>query len=191
LAAGVEFVAEAVVGFTPGEARLERGGALAADLLVLAVGAASASLAAELVRLAPVKGHILRLAGGPLDGPVVRGDGIYVRPHPQGAWVGATMEAGRTDRTVDAAAVETLMARARVLFPHLGAVAHMAATGVRATTDDGLPLVGAGATPGVLLCVGARRNGWLLGPLAARLIGALAFGEDGGKIAATLSPARA
>ncbi|MDP3173921.1 MAG: D-amino-acid oxidase, partial [Phenylobacterium sp.] len=51
-------------------------------------------------------------------------------------------------------------------------------------------LVGPAATPGVLIAAGARRNGWLLAPLVARMIAAYAMGDDPGPHAATLHPKR-
>jgi glycine oxidase len=46
---------------------------------------------------------------------------------------------------------------------------------VRATTPDGLPLVGASSQPDLVLALGARRNGWLLAPMiAAAVVEALA-----------------
>jgi glycine oxidase len=41
-----------------------------------------------------------------------------------------------------------------------------------------LPLVGASHTPGVVLAVGARRNGWLLAPLIAAAVARCAAGAD-------------
>ena len=41
--------------------------------------------------------------------------------------------------------------------------------GVRGATPDGLPMAGA-AGQGLHLALGPRRNGWLLGPLVARVV---------------------
>jgi glycine oxidase len=179
--AGVRFVAQAVAGFEAGAVRLAGGERIEADRLVVAVGAARTDLAPELTQLLPVKGHILRMAGGPRQGPVVRAEKIYVRPHPSGAIVGASMELGRSDSDIDPAIVADLAARAAALFPSLAGVQHHVATGIRATTADGLPLVGHSARPGVLLAVGARRNGWLLAPAIGEAVAAAAFGEDPGE----------
>jgi glycine oxidase len=62
--------------------------------------------------------------------------------------------------------------------------------GVRAATPDGLPLVGPSAAPGVLLAVGARRNGWLLAPLVAKVVAAYVTGRDTGRYAAQFDPRR-
>jgi glycine oxidase len=181
ISANVRLVDRAVVGFETGTVRLADGVSIDADRLVVAVGAARTDLAPELARLAPVKGHILRMAGGPRQGPVVRAEKVYVRPHPSGAIVGASMELGRSDADIDPTIVADLVARATALFPGLAGVQHHVATGIRATTDDGLPLVGSSVRPDVLLAVGARRNGWLLAPAVGQAVAAAAFGDEPGE----------
>lgn len=160
------------------------------EILVVATGAGGADLAPELARLTPIKGHILRLAGGPDMGPVIRGDGVYICPDADGAIVGATMERGVADRAVDPARVAALRAAAEALLPELAGLEAKAETGVRAATPDGLPMVGFSTAPNVILAVGARRNGWLLAPLVARMVAAYLAGEDPGPYAARLDPRR-
>ncbi|OXE36819.1 MAG: hypothetical protein CGW95_05375 [Phenylobacterium zucineum] len=62
--------------------------------------------------------------------------------------------------------------------------------GVRAATSDGLPMIGRTADPNVFLAVGARRNGWLLAPLAAQIITACLTEGEAGPYAARLDPMR-
>ncbi|WP_411288459.1 FAD-dependent oxidoreductase, partial [Phenylobacterium sp.] len=76
------------------------------------------------------------------------------------------------------------------LFPALADAAFTTAAGVRGATPDGLPMVGWSTAPGVLLAVGARRNGWLLAPLVARIVAAQVTGADAGAYAARLEPGR-
>lgn len=159
-------------------------------LRVVATGAGGAGLAPELAYLTPIKGHILRLAGGPTSGPVLRGDGVYLCPDPAAAVLGATMEVGRDDARVEADQVAALKRLGETLWPGVSALRARAETGVRAGTPDGLPLVGPSARPDVFLAVGARRNGWLLAPLVARTIAAYLAGEDPGPHAARLDPRR-
>jgi glycine oxidase len=167
----------------------ERG---AADLLVLATGAARGleELAPETAGLSPIKGHILRLGVTDALGAVLRGEGVYVAPGAGGLVVGATMEAGVADPTPQAAQAAPLLARGAGLLPALANAPWRLQAGVRAATPDGLPLAGFGATPGVLLATGARRNGWLLAPLVAGVVAALATGRDPGRYAARLDPRR-
>ncbi|HWF78120.1 MAG TPA: FAD-dependent oxidoreductase, partial [Caulobacteraceae bacterium] len=161
-----------VRGFEAG--RVEVGGAerLRADLLVVATGAgrALAGLAPELDALTPIKGHILRAEGDFVAAPTIRANGVYLCRGDGAAVLGATMEAGASDTAVDPAVVSRLLAAAAPLTAALGPRAWSAAAGVRAATRDGLPLVGRGQAAGVVLAVGARRNGWLLAPMIAEAV---------------------
>lgn len=163
-----------------------------ADLRVVAVGAARdlSDLAPELATVTPIKGHILRAPGLAYAGPVLRGEGAYVAPGAQGVIVGATMEAGVADRLVDAEQVARLRAAAAAFLPAVAQAEVLATTGVRGAAPDGLPLVGASQAPGVLLAVAARRNGWLLAPLIARIVAAQALGREPGAYAARLCAGR-
>ncbi|MDP3659353.1 FAD-binding oxidoreductase [Phenylobacterium sp.] len=160
------------------------------DFLVIATGAAHelATLAPELNRLQPIKGHILHYPGG-LD-TVIRTADAYAAPSARGRLVGASMETGRDDLDVDPTQVAILHAAAQRLFRDVADLEPQVRVGVRAGAPDGLPLVGPAATPGVLIAAGARRNGWLLAPLVARMIAAYAMGDDPGPHAATLHPKR-
>jgi len=157
--------------------------------LVLATGAAP-GFTAEQAHLTPIKGQIIRLDGGPTSGPVIRGEGAYVCPSPNGAVVGATMEAGAADRIVDEGRVKALRDAAEAVVPALAGVTGRAQAAVRAGTPDGLPLVGWSTAPNVFLTVGVRRNGWLLAPLVAQITAAYLAGEDPGPFAAQLNARR-
>jgi len=178
--AGVSFRAESVQARGP------------ADWLVVATGADRrlADIAPELSRLSPIKGQILRYSdvrGGRIS---LRGEGAYAVPAADGLAVGATMEAGRDDAEVDPATLAPLAAAAGRLFPGLAQATFGVSVGVRAATPDGLPMVGFSQAPGVILTVGARRNGWLLAPLVAQIVAALATGADVGPYARRLDPLR-
>ena len=179
-AAGVTFHARAADGFE------------GAERLVIATGMGRdlAVLAPLLGRLTPIKGHILRTDGPAYDGIVVRGEGTYVTGAPGGLTLGATMQAGAEDLAVDADQVVGLLEAVTRLFPSVAAAKLTAQTGVRAATPDGLPMVGRGRHHGVLLAVGARRNGWLLAPLVAKIITACVTEGDLGPYAARLDPGR-
>jgi glycine oxidase len=179
-AAGVAFRPEAVTGRAD------------ADWLVIATGAAQglADVAPQLRQLAPIKGQILRFAdrrGGRVS---LRAEGAYAVPGPDGLAIGATMEPGRKDTQPDMKSLAPLIAAAERLFPELSGATFGVSAGVRAATADGLPMVGAAATPRVILAVGARRNGWLLAPLVARIVAAQVTGADPGPYAARFDPAR-
>jgi glycine oxidase len=170
VALGGRLAPSSVVAFAAGQARLEKGETILCDIVVLCTGLQAAGWAHGR-DLVPIKGQIIRFDGhGPRTGPVVRAGGMYVAPSARGALAGATMEPGRSDLTIDKEAVEGLRAAAVALYPHLARARPEAFAGVRATTPDGLPLVGGCGQEGVLVARGARRNGWLLAPLVAEVI---------------------
>lgn len=178
----------ALEAFADGRAQLSDG-AIAADRVILASGLAPVGWpdpAPELAALVPIRGQILRAVGaGPSDGPVVRGMGIYVVPGEAGAWLGATMETGRSDRVIDSETSARLSRAAAGLIPALASAGISAEAGVRGATPDGLPLVGMSARPGVILALGARRNGWLLAPtIAAAVVEVLGGGAAPARLAA-------
>lgn len=189
IAAGAVFDARGVSKFSEGRATLDDGEVAAFDALVVATGGGGRELAPELAALTPIKGQILRLTTAMAGGAVLRGKGVYIAPGPRPA-VGATMETGRDDREPDATVVEPLRVAAERLRPELaGAVAEIE-VGVRASTADGLPLVGPSRVPGVILAAGARRNGWLLAPLVAGMVAAYLTDADPGEDAAAFDPQR-
>jgi glycine oxidase len=161
-------------------------------VLVIATGpgARSAKAAPEAVHLRPVKGQIAVLPQGPAAGPVIRWAGGYLAPQPGGARVGATMEPGRSDTGVEPETIVRLVEAARQRLPDLDPQGAYGQAGVRMQTPDGLPLVGPSRTPGVLLALGAHRNGWLLAPLVASMIAAYCKGDDPGPWAGALRPGR-
>jgi glycine oxidase len=190
--AGVETLTQTVTAIEDRAALLADGRRLVADAIVLATGAEQTALAPELVGLTAIKGHILKYPSRGLtpDGPVVRRPGGYGVIGRRITRVGATMQTGEDDRAIEPAQVVRLHALAATLFPALATVASRPAVGVRATTADGLPMVGPSRRPGVFLAVGARRNGWLLAPMVAAMTAAMLAGEDPGGWAASFDPRR-
>ncbi|MET0293697.1 MAG: FAD-dependent oxidoreductase [Phenylobacterium sp.] len=162
----------------------------ACDFQVLAVGAEPNPLAPELAHLTPIKGHILRAPGVAYRGCVVRGERAYLTPGPDGLVIGASMEIGVRGLTLDEAQVTRLRAAGEQLLPAMAGGEVVARTGVRASTPDGLPLVGRSRSGRALLATGARRNGWLLAPLVAGIVTAQVFGDDPGPFAARLCASR-
>lgn len=191
IALGAVFDATSVETYQDGMLTLSDGRSQHFEALVIATGAAErdGALAPETRRLRPIKGQILRLDQGPGAGPVLRGQGVYLAPAARAA-VGATMEFGRDDRAPEPEVVAPLLAAARALRPDLATATAAIEVGVRASIDDGLPLVGWSARRGVMLAVGARRNGWLLAPLVAGLVAAYLTGNDPGPDAARLDARR-
>lgn len=190
--AGAVFEAVAVDAFEPGALRLADGRNERFEALVLATGpgARHGTLAPETAHLAPIKGQILRApCKGGADLPVIRGEGVYLAPGASLA-IGATMEHGRDDLAPDVEATRPLRAAAKALRPDLDLDEAEIDVGVRVTTPDGLPLVGWSRKPGVLLAVGARRNGWLFAPLVADLVAAYLTGDNLGSDAEAMNARR-
>lgn len=179
-AAGVVFHARAATGFE------------GAEQLVIATGAGRelGVMSPKLKHLHPIKGQLVRVKTDVSPGLVFRTEGAYAAATPGGLVLGATMEEGRDDRRVESEMIAAFVEAGRRLFPETSDAPFIGQAGVRAATPDGLPLVGRGLHPGVLLAVGARRNGWLLAPLTARIITACVTEGEAGPYAARLDPMR-
>lgn len=190
---GVQPIKASITEFSPGRASLSDGRHLIADHLVIAagLGRGMVSIAPELACLSPIKGQILFFEGeGPRQGPAIRSPAGYVVARASGAMVGATMEFGLADLTPDALVGEQLRAAGANLFPGLAQAKMQHRVGVRAATPDGLPLVGPSCSPGVILACGARRNGWLLAALIAKIVTAQLSNGPTEPWAAQLDPRR-
>lgn len=189
---GASFVTGRVTDFSDGLAQIEGRDAIAANGLVVATGAGQGlvAVAPELARLIPVKGHILRAANAYSRAPVVRRPDVYICRTTDGAFLGATMEEGRDDSDVDPTVVQELLASAGALSDGLDRMVWSAAAGVRAATPDGLPMVGQGIASGVILAVGARRNGWLLAPMIAEVVLDVVEGRPKSPAAELFDPSR-
>lgn len=172
--------------------RLTDGGALRAEHLILATGAAGAaaglpsSVATLIDAVRPIRGQIVRAAG---DLPrVVRTPDGYAVPDEGGLLIGASMEPGRRDLGPD---VEAARAQAAAVRHRLGLAPPTEVevrVGVRGAFADGLPAVG--ALDGVIVALAPRRNGWLLAPLVARVVADAVQGAPRGDHAAALDPRR-
>lgn len=175
---------------------LDDGRRLTAGHVVAAFGAAPAvdappALARLMARVRPIKGQILRLEGVPQPTHVIRAPGVYIVPSSRGVIVGATMEEGRFDCTVEAAVTETLLSRARALAPELaGARLVVAQAGLRGASPDGLPMAGPTAVARLHAALAPRRNGWLLAPLVAGIVADGIEGRAPGVHAPVLDPGR-
>ena len=171
---------------------LAEGTELAADAVVLAAGAWSASIegAPDLLRhtLRPVKGQLLRLRapnGTPLPishtlRATVRGYDVYLVPRASGELViGATSEERGFDRTVTANAVHELLRDATTLVPTIGdLVVTETCAGLRPATRDNMPLVSTAGVTGLVVATGHYRNGILQSAITSDAVLALLAGEE-------------
>jgi glycine oxidase len=161
--------------------RLAGGEELAADAVVLALGAQSGSLpGVPPLPVRPVKGQILRLRGaaGLLAGTVralVRGREVYLVPYDgDGLVVGATVEDRGFDAAVTAGGVHDLLHDAIDVVPgitELELVETLARW--RPGSADNAPVLGPSGLPGLVLATGHYRNGVLLTPVTGEVIAEL------------------
>jgi glycine oxidase len=141
----------------------------------------------------PVKGQILRLrASAPPAERLVRGLRCYVVARPDGeVVVGATTEERGYDRTVTAGGVFALLEAARELLPDVDELELVeVSAGLRPATPDNAPIVGEGATTGLVWAAGHHRAGVLLSPLTAEAVVAALLGERGPEAMRPFGPAR-
>ncbi len=177
--AGVRFVHEsAQVSARPHVVECESQ-ELRADHIVVAAGVDTvhqgALEAAVRAAIRPVKGQILRLQADRRTSTVptltvralVRGKSVYIVPRPSGeVVVGATVEERQFDVGATAAGVFELLRDARAIMPSVDEWAFTESwAGMRPTTHDHLPIVGASSRTDVHYATGHGRNGILLGPL--------------------------
>jgi glycine oxidase len=204
LVRALERVGARVLADTPA-VRLEQTGAgwrvwlggdrrLEADAVVLASGAAARIAGAPpLAGVQPVHGQMIAFdpAVSARTGlkSVLRGFSIYACIKADGRLIaGATSEPGRADTGVDVSARNRLLAAAREALPALAGaepVEHW--SGLRPAAADRLPVLGE-AEPGLVLALGAYRNGVLTAPAAA--VRLADFLLEGRTVCAALSPDR-
>jgi glycine oxidase len=174
--------------------RLDDGGEVRAERVLLAAGAAAGRLSDE-VPVRPVKGQVLRLrdpSGHPLVQRTIRAADAYLVPRDDGTYVlGATMEERGFDRSPTAGGVYELLRDMSEVVPgvlelELGEVR----AGLRPATPDNLPAIGPGTADGLVWAAGHFRNGILLTPLTAELAAAALAGEPLPDWAACADPRR-
>ncbi len=169
------------------------GETLEASLVVLAAGAWSGLVTGAAVdpgRVKPVRGQMMELqVRSPIFSHLLKSAGGYVVPRSDGRVIaGSTMEMVGFDKNVTAEGLSKVLAAAIQLVPALGeATVSSTWAGLRPWTDDQLPFIGEGSKPGLLLATGHFRNGILLAPITARLIGQLVRRE---KVSLDLKPFR-
>ncbi len=149
--------------------------------VVLATGAGTSALLPEIASwLEPARGQATAIgatAASTHQRLPVSGDG-YITPAVDGLhWVGATLQRGATSRQRRSRDDETNIARFQRLWPTPTApevLDHF--VGIRATTRDRLPVVGALA-PGLWLSVGHGSHGLSTAPLAGLLLAGAIHGR--------------
>lgn len=165
------------------------GGESGADVVVIAAGAWSGLLMAELgavsekrLEIRPVRGQMLLFNGPPgMITRIILGKRHYVIPRRDGrVLVGSTMEEVGFDKATTEEARDELMAAAHCLVPALAEVPlefHWA--GLRPGSPIGVPTIGEHPeVRGLFVNSGHFRNGVVMGPASARLLVDLILGES-------------
>ena len=142
----------------------------------------------------PVKGQMLCVAMPEKDvvRHVIRTPDVYLIPRTNGRLlIGATVEdAGFNKQTVPET-IQKLRKAALELVPKLADARILEAwAGLRPGTPDGLPILGTTSTPGYFVATGHFRDGILLAPVTAKIMGAIVTGQVPQFELAGFSPAR-
>jgi glycine oxidase len=123
----------------------------------------------------PVKGQMLCVVmpWKEMVRHVVRAPDVYLIPRSDGRMlIGATAEEAGFDKQVVPETILKLRQAAIDLVPKLADARILEAwAGLRPGTPDGLPIIGATPTPGYFVATGHFRDGILLAPITARVMG--------------------
>lgn len=153
--------------------------AVSSETVVMAAGCRSGQLDGLPVDLhlpvRPVKGQVVRLRSSPSSAlsrsvrAMVRGSSVYVVPRTDGEVViGATQEERGFDEEITAGAVYDLLRDASAIVPGISEMQFVEVNaGLRPTTPDNAPVVGAMPIDGLVAATGHHRNGILLTPVTA------------------------
>ncbi len=202
-AAGVTFrlgVPAARVLAAPGDrvagVELASGERIDAAAVVVAAGSWSGLLGglSRALPVLPVRGQMMAVeVVPPMLRRIVMSGGCYMIPTVDGrVLVGATVERAGFDRRVTPAGVRDLVNDAIAAVPSLAEAAIVETwAGLRPGTSDGLPILGPDpAVAGLVYATGHFRNGILLTPITAEIVGDLVTGRPPAVPLEPFSPAR-
>jgi glycine oxidase len=157
-------------------------------------GAWAGQIAPHAFPTRPVKGQMLCLAAPSrtLLKHVIRSPEAYLIPRSDGRIIiGTTVEEAGFDKRTDIATIQRLHRAAVVLVPELRKAKILEDwAGLRPGTPDSLPILGATATPGYYVATGHFRDGILLAPITAQVMGEVITGTDCKFDLKPFSPAR-
>ncbi len=142
----------------------------------------------------PVKGQMLCVAQPEKEmvRHVIRAPSVYLIPRSDGRLlIGATQEEAGFDKHTVAETMQKLRQAALELVPKLAEARILEAwAGLRPGTPDNLPILGETATPGYFVATGHFRDGILLAPATAKVMGQLVCGESTNLGLSVFSPHR-
>jgi len=147
----------------------------ATGLVVNCAGAWAGQIAPDAFPTRPVKGQMLCvvLPEKDLVRHVVRTPDVYLIPRSDGRLViGATLEEAGFDKQTVPETIQKLRQAALDIVPRLAEARTLEPwAGLRPGTPDKLPILGATGTPGYFVATGHFRDGILLAPVTARVMG--------------------
>lgn len=165
-----------------------------APKVVNCAGAWSGQIAPHAFPTRPVKGQMLCLASPSrsLLKHVIRSPEVYLIPRSDGRiLVGTTVEEAGFDKRTDVTTIQRLHRAAVALVPELRKAKILEDwAGLRPGTPDALPILGATATPGYYVATGHFRDGILLAPITAKVMGEIITGTTCSYDLKPFSPAR-
>jgi glycine oxidase len=156
-----------------------QGEAIHAAHVILAAGCWSSQIlgASPYAPTLPVRGQMaaLRHSGTPLR-HVLRSERGYLVPRgetsPQTVVVGSTIENAGYEKQITAGGIEKILSAATELVPQLEKAEIVETwSGLRPGTPDQLPILGPAGINGLVFATGHYRNGILLAPITAKLVG--------------------
>ncbi|MGH9415621.1 MAG: glycine oxidase ThiO [Terriglobales bacterium] len=151
-----------------------------AEVVINAAGAWAGAIKAPVeAPVRPRKGQMLCVRTRTPPRHVIEGPGVYLVPREDGrVLVGATLEDVGFDRTLTEDRLAELRQRAIEIWPALEAApVESRWCGLRPGSSDDMPIIGPTRCPGYWLATGHYRDGILLAPLTAKIVGsALAKG---------------
>ncbi len=153
----------------------------AAGMVVNCAGAWAGQIGPYPFPARPVKGQMLCVVmpEKQMVRHVIRTPDVYLIPRSDGRMlIGATAEEAGFDKQTVPETILKLRQAALDLVPKLADARILEAwAGLRPGTPDGLPILGATPTPGYFVATGHFRDGILLAPVTAKIMGQIMTGE--------------
>jgi glycine oxidase len=166
----------------------------AAGMVVNCAGAWAGQIGPHTFPTRPVKGQMLCviMPQKEMVRHVIRTPDVYLIPRSDGRMlIGATAEEAGFDKQTVPETIQKLRQAALDLVPKLADARILEAwAGLRPGTPDGLPILGATPTPGYFVATGHFRDGILLAPVTARVMGQIVIDQKPGLDVSKLSATR-
>jgi glycine oxidase len=154
----------------------------AAGIVVNCAGAWAGQIAPQPFPTRPVKGQMLYVVMPEKEmvRHVIRAPEVYLIPRSDGRMlIGTTSEEAGFDKQTVPETIQKLRQAAIDLVPRLADARILEAwAGLRPGTPDGLPILGATPTPGYFVATGHFRDGILLAPVTAKVMGQVIAGGN-------------